>query len=198
MFADGSNGSVELVGDSIIIRRKGLANILTQGVQGDKQIPLRSITAIQFRSAGAMMAGLIQFTIIGGREFRGGMLEATKDENAVMFSREQESAFLALRDTLQSQIGKPHSAPGMGFATTDLERLADLHERGHLTADEFAEAKKRVFSDTSSTPNSKSSFRESAPPPAPARQTGGCLKGFFISLAILFGFLILISLGSHK
>jgi hypothetical protein len=96
MYAEGSNGGVTLHDDQLIIRRKGVANILTQGFQGEKSIPLRNITAVQFRSAGAMMAGYIQFTIMGGREFRGGMGEATRDENAVLFERKQEPAFQQL------------------------------------------------------------------------------------------------------
>lgn len=148
MFADGSNGSVEFTGDSIIIRRKGLANKLTQGFQGEKHIPLRSITAVQFRPSGSMMVGMIQFSILGGREFRGGMLEATKDENAVMFARDQEPAFAALRHTVQERIneGDRPTASTTVSAADELERLATLHDKGHLTADEFAEAKRRLLS----------------------------------------------------
>lgn len=147
MFADGSNGSVRLSGDSIIIRRKGLANKLTQGFQGDKQVPLSSITATQFRAAGSMMVGVIQFTILGGREFGGGMLEATKDENAVMFTRDQEPAFVALRQAIQRRIseGSKPVTPASG-AADELERLAALLEKGHLSTEEFAEAKRRVLS----------------------------------------------------
>lgn len=153
MFADGSNGSVEFAGDSIIIRRKGLANKLTQGFQGDKHIPLRSVTAVQFRSAGSMMAGMIQFSILGGREFRGGMLEATKDENAVMFTREQEPAFAALRHTVQQRIneGDGPAPVSTASAADELERLASLHDKGHLTAEEFAEAKRRILSAPTAT-----------------------------------------------
>lgn len=147
MFADGSNGSVEFDGDSIIIRRKGFANKLTQGFQGDKQVPVRSITAVQFRAAGSMMAGVIQFTILGGREFAGGMLEATKDENAVMFSRDQEPAFVAIRQAIQRRISEGDRPTISAVSSADeLERLAALLEKGHLTADEFAEAKRRILS----------------------------------------------------
>jgi hypothetical protein len=153
MFADGSNGSVEFAGDSIIIRRKGLANKLTQGFQGDKHIPLTSITAVQFRSAGSMMAGMIQFSILGGREFRGGMLEATKDENAVMFTRDQEPVFAAIRHSVQQGInegGRPATV-SKSSAAEELERLAALREKGHLTSEEFSDAKRRVLSAQSAT-----------------------------------------------
>lgn len=151
MFADGSNGSVEFLGDRIVIRRKGLANMLTQGVQGDKTIPLSSITAIQFRPAGKLMAGLIQFTLVGGREFRGGMLEATKDENAVMFTDAQQPTFEQLRDCVQAQMGSKQQAPAPSASSVgDLVQLADLLERGHITKEEFEASKARIL--TMSTP----------------------------------------------
>lgn len=145
MRVEGSNGSVEYLGDRIVIRRKGLANVLTQGVQGDKTVPLSRITAVQFRPAGSMMAGLIQFTIQGGREFRGGMLEATKDENAVMFTREQEPAFAQLREQVESAImAGTTPTPSHRSEVDDLAKLAELHEKGYLTKDEF-EARKRAI-----------------------------------------------------
>lgn len=172
MFADGSNGSVEFDGSSIIIRRKGLANKLTQGFQGDKHIPLRSITAVQFRPAGSMMAGMIQFSILGGREFRGGMLEATKDENAVMFSREQEQAFAELRNTVQQRIneGERPGPVSTASAADELERLAILHDKGHLTPEEFAEAKRRILS-APATSYATSTSRSTAPTDYPTRQS---------------------------
>lgn len=150
MFADGSNGSVELFNDHIVIRRKGIANLITQGFQGDKTIPLKSITAVQFRPAGAFMGGLVQFTIAGGREFRGGMLEATKDENAVIFERKQESAFLDLRDAIQTAIaGASTLAIGARSNLTDeLSKLVELVEKGYLTRDEYNARKNEILQPT--------------------------------------------------
>lgn len=201
MYADGSNGSVELAGESIIIRRKGFANVLTQGIQGDKQIPLKSITAVQFRPAGSMMAGLIQFTLLGGREFRGGMLEATKDENAVMFTREQEPAFLALHDCIQQWISNPNPQTSAINATEDLERLAALHEKGHLTPEEFAEAKERILEGVAvarPAPSPQVLLR-TAPNDVPAavgrpEEKQGCLKTTGIVVLVLIGVLFLIGL----
>lgn len=197
MFADGSNGSVELAGDSIIIRRKGFANVLTQGVQGDKRVPLKSITAVQFRSAGSMMAGLIQFSILGGREFRGGMLEATKDENAVMFTREQEPSFAALRDVILQRINQPDRPVGGGASAEELERLAALLEKGHLTPEEFADAKKHILGGHPSV-----ALRPGAPAyqsspvvrGEPGKTKGGCLKTGMITAAVLVGLLVLIGI----
>lgn len=144
MRAEGSNGSVELLDDRIVIRRKGVMNILTQGIQGDKNIPFSTITAVQFRAAGALMAGMIQFTLLGGREFRGGMLEATKDENAVLFERRQQPAFEQVRDAVQRAITTPNK-PRPDNAADELIKLADLVDRGMLSREEFDNRKAKLL-----------------------------------------------------
>lgn len=195
MRAEGSNGSIEIKSDSVIIRRKGLANIITQGLQGDKQIPLKNITAVQFRAAGSVMAGVIQLTLLGGREFRGGMLEATKDENAVMFTRDQEPHFLLLRDAIQSAISQPGGSVinHVASAADELERLAALYEKGHLSADEFAEGKRQALSGAAiAQPSFSVGDLPSGAPTGPAsdalpeKSEGfGCLKSIMI-LGIAF------------
>jgi Domain of unknown function (DUF4429) len=156
MFAEGSNGSVELFDNHIVIRRKGFANVLTQGIQGDKSIPLSSITAVQFRPVGSLMAGLIQFTLLGGREFRGGMLEATKDENAVLFIKEQEPVFVELQKVVQGAISRRVNAPSaqQPSVADELVKLADLVEKGYLTRDEYDEKKQALLASASPTPSS--------------------------------------------
>lgn len=118
--------------------------MLTQGVQGDKLVPYSTITAVQFRAAGTFMAGLIQFTLLGGREFKGGMIEATKDENAVFFTKQQQPAFQKLREHVQAEMAKPValSETADPTMTDELMKLADLVDRGFLSRDEF-ESRKR-------------------------------------------------------
>lgn len=208
MIVEGSNGSVEIVGNTLVIRRKGAANILTQGLQGDKTIPLSSITAVQFRSAGSMMAGMIQFTLIGGREFRGGMLEATKDENAVLFDNTQEPHFRALRDFVRNSISSLQNTPTSAGATPsivdELTKLADLRDRGVLTDEEFKSAKARTLKEQTTpqpsvvapgTGSSTDFFSHLPPPTTPKKKEGqsGCLTAFYVCVGL---FVFLAILGS--
>lgn len=144
MQIDGSNGTVWLDDDQIRIRHRGFANFLTQGSHGEKTIPLRNITAVQLKQAG-WTAGYIQFTLVGGIDRPGGVMEATKDENAVLFLKEQQAGFEKLKAEVEARVRAIHSSPqgaatGPGLAE-ELERLAGLVERGFLTREEF-EAKK--------------------------------------------------------
>ena len=146
MKATGSNGDVWLLEDGIVIRRKGLANIVTQGLQGEKRLPFSSITGVQLRHAGTFIAGVIQFTIKGGREFRGGLIEATKDENAVMFTRSSQSAFEQVRAGVLAGIAQAGPSRDQSSVADELAKLANLVEQGFLTRAEFDHQKVALLS----------------------------------------------------
>lgn len=48
---------------------------------------ISSISSIQFKNAGAMFNGYIQFAFMGGQEAKGGIFQGTQDENTVMFTK---------------------------------------------------------------------------------------------------------------
>ena len=86
-IAQGVNGQLAVTPDRIIIYRNGFLAFLTQGLKGDKEIPLANITAVQMKQPGLATNGYIQFSILGGIDGRGGLFDATNDENTVMFSK---------------------------------------------------------------------------------------------------------------
>jgi hypothetical protein len=81
----GVAAELEVFEDRIIITPKGVLGFLNKGIKGSKEIPLVSITAIQFKEAGSMLSGYLQFSILGGAESRSGILAAASDENTFMF-----------------------------------------------------------------------------------------------------------------
>ena len=193
MLADGSNGSVEFLGDRIIIRRKGFANKLTQGFQGDKTIMLRHLTSVQFRPAGSMLAGSIQFTVMGGREYGGGLLEATKDENAVLFAKDQQMAFSEMRDSVQHSIangGQAPASPAQSIAA-ELSALADLLDRGHLSREEFETEKQKLLFNRPSEYSHDPKTRESAEEGPVATKAKFHGKGCMWAAALVVGLFIL-------
>jgi hypothetical protein len=138
--------SVVFDGTFITIRRKGF-NRLTVG-KGEKRIPVRSVTAVQFKPAGPMVNGFIQFSLGGGNEARSRFgrqtVDAVNDENSVIFTRKQQGAFTALRDMLDAAVAAGNSsAPTATIDPMDqLRKLADLRDSGVVTEAEF-QAKKR-------------------------------------------------------
>jgi Domain of unknown function (DUF4429)/Short C-terminal domain len=149
MEAKGINGQMELTPDIVRIKRKGVMSFLTQGAKGDKEILISTITSIQFKPANMLTNGYIQLAFSGGKESKGGILDATKDENTVMFNRGQQGTFEALRDELNRRMiaaRKPaQAAPAAVDFTAQLERLARLREQGILTDEEFQAQKARIL-----------------------------------------------------
>lgn len=149
MKAKGVGGDLELLEDKIrIVRRDGLA-ILAHGLKGDKEIFINQISSIQFRKAGALTNGYIQFAFIGGSEAKGGMLQATTDENTVFFNQKNEDDFSAIKYMIEDRIHQLKKMDRIdykkGLSLDDLEKLAELKEKGIITEEEFQIKKRQIL-----------------------------------------------------
>lgn len=131
-----------------IVRRGGLA-ILAHGLKGDKEIFINQISSIQFRKAGALTNGYIQFAFIGGSEAKGGMLQATTDENTVFFNQKNEDDFSAIKYMIEDRIHQLKKMDRIdykkGLSLDDLEKLAELKEKGIITEEEFQIKKRQIL-----------------------------------------------------
>ena len=98
------------------------------------------------------MSGYLQFTVPGGNESRGGILDATKDENTFMFAGDNEKAE-KIKIYIEKRIQEIRSNASTSMAqqapvfslSEELEKLASLKEKGVLSEEEFAVAKKRLL-----------------------------------------------------
>lgn len=156
LSAKGQTGTIEFDGTFVTIKRGGLAR-LTVG-KGDKRIPVHSITAVQVKPAGALVNGFISFSLAGGVEkqskFGKQTIDAGADENSVVFTKKQASEFEALRDAVEQAIVAAHAPAAANAAprsegmdlTDQLQRLAELHQAGVLTAEEFSQKKADLLS----------------------------------------------------
>lgn len=104
MEAQGINGKLVLGNGFVEIVRKGAMSFLTQGIKGNKKIAIKQISAVQFKPAGLMTSGYIQFSFIGGHESKSGILNATQDENTIMFKKKQEGDFEKIKKEIEKQI----------------------------------------------------------------------------------------------
>jgi len=105
--AAGKNGTVSFDGTVIAISRGpsggGWSTMVNQGVQGDRYIIARHVTAVEFREAGRGN-GFIAFDFPGKNPPRGGVFDALADENAVVFTNDQLDDFKALRDEILNAL----------------------------------------------------------------------------------------------
>jgi uncharacterized protein DUF4429/putative oligomerization/nucleic acid binding protein len=210
MIVDGRNGgTVELMENLLVIRRQGVASFLTQGLKGEKRIPYSSITSVQFKEAG-FTTGYIQFGVTGAIESRGGVWDATTDENTVLFTKEAAEDFRRLRDIVEDRAARARSGsvpPAQSQSPSvveELTRLADLRDRGALSEEEFAKQKAVVLSKQASSdgqqqasmsPKLTSSLRSpvDATRKLPAKKSAvGRIAG--VGCLVLLGILVLLTM----
>lgn len=140
---------LEVFEDKVTITPKGILGFLNKGLKGTKTIPFTSIQAMQFREAGAIVSGYIQFTILGGNESRGGVLSAAGDENTFMFAQTKNNAAARqIRAYIEESVAKLQS-PRLKVEQTsisdELKKLATLRTEGVLTDEEFQAAKRKLI-----------------------------------------------------
>lgn len=150
----GQGGQITFDGQYVTITRKGFLARATHG-KGEKRLHISQISAVQWKPAGAMVNGFIQFTVPGGNEVRGRMgsqtSNAAKDENSVIFTKAQMPEFEKLRATLDAAIVAQHTpqqaAPASsGSLADELAKLAGLRDQGILSPAEFEQQKARLLS----------------------------------------------------
>jgi Short C-terminal domain/Domain of unknown function (DUF4429) len=144
----GQNGQIELLDDRLVIRRKGIGSFITHGFAGEKSILYSSITAVQFKPAGVLVVGYIQFSIRGGLEGVGGVQDATYDENTVVYGASRQREFDELRQLVEARIAQSRqqvAAPATASTADEIAKLAALRDRGVLTDEEFQQQKRKLL-----------------------------------------------------
>lgn len=146
----GVNGQLKVLPGKVIISRKGAMGFLTQGLKGDKEIRIKDISSIQFKKAGLAVNGFIQFTFFGGAEHKGGILDSTKDENTIMFTKAQMANFEKAKNLIEEYRSSYEAAATTPTVVAisplaDLEKLAELKEKGIITHEEFEAKKKDIL-----------------------------------------------------
>ena len=135
-------------GDWLTIDRKGFRRV--GHLTADRRIPLASITAVQLHYARVFTDGFIRFTVAGSPEFRGGLQNAMRDENAVTFRRRQARGFNMIRAAVEHHIAAHHAGAPSGAGEPDIPeqiaKLGELRDQKLITDEEF-EAKKAQLLD---------------------------------------------------
>jgi len=146
MNAEGIGGTLSLLKDRIRISRKGLGSLILQGFKGDKDIYLSQISSIQLKKAGGFTNGYIQFSFLGGQETKGGIFDATQDENTIMFKPSQQAQFLLIKQEIDKRISQLRNGSNVKASSLDeLEKLASLKDKGIITEEEFKYKKKQIL-----------------------------------------------------
>lgn len=107
LSAKGVNGTIRFDGRVVSIVRSGFLARTTMG-GSEKRIPVKSITAVQWKQPTSLVNGYLALTIPGAVESRSRFgsqtVDAAKDENAVLVRKSQAEAFAAVRDAIEAAI----------------------------------------------------------------------------------------------
>lgn len=142
----GYNGTL-ILGDNTITIKRGAKGFLLGGgyLRGNKSIPYTSITAVQLKKAG-IVAGYIQFSIMGGREAKSGLLQSTTDENTINFHSTKNKKFAEAKRIIEERISSLNqSNESKNSESDELEKFSKLRDKGIITEDEFQEKKKLLL-----------------------------------------------------
>jgi hypothetical protein len=153
--AQGHNGQVHFDGTYVTITRKGFLARASVG-KGEKRIPLASIASVQWKPAGALVNGFIQFETAGVGGTRSGFgrqtTDAGRDENSVIFTKKQMPAFEQMRSAVEQALAARLNSQPMMMAPAapasvadELAKLAGLVQQGLLSQQEFAQQKARLL-----------------------------------------------------
>jgi len=74
------------------------------GVKGDKEIYIKNISSIQLKRAGIFANGYIQFSFLGGQEAKGGLVQAGRDENSIVFYQKKNQEFEEIKNMIEEKI----------------------------------------------------------------------------------------------
>jgi hypothetical protein len=144
---------LQLLPTKIRIKRKGVQQMMTHGIKGDKEIFIDQISGIQFKQSG-VTSGYIQFSFLGGQETKQGILDGAKDENTVMFVKKHQPEFEAIKRAVEQKMhdirsgrmqqpvqqAMPEDIPGQ------IQKLSALKDQGILTEQEFQQKKQELLS----------------------------------------------------
>ncbi len=148
--AKGVNGQLIVTPIKVTIQRKGFLGMTMQ--QGDKEIRLDQISAVQMKKPG-MTRGFIRISFLGGQEMKAATaVNAATDENAILISGGQWNDFLkakALIEQYQQSAHAARTAPQVMVQpqsqADELAKLAALRDKGVLTDEEFSAKKRQIL-----------------------------------------------------
>jgi Short C-terminal domain len=147
MEATGINGKVLLFKNVVRIKRIGIGSFLSGTSRIEKDILISQIASIQFKKAGLLNNGYIEFILLHNHERHDKNSEYEIYDSIVTFRPGQLRAFEAFREALEAKLtGGLNKGPSV--ATTDLDeldKLASLRDRGVITEDEFSRKKKHLL-----------------------------------------------------
>lgn len=105
--------------------------------------------SVQFKKGNMLTNGFIQFGILGGREGRGGVFNATRDENTVMIKQSTNGEAHQIKDYIEGIIINRSKNQGTVVQQVspaeELKKFKELLDMGAISQEEFDAKKKQIL-----------------------------------------------------
>lgn len=144
---NGVNGQLKIYDDKLIISRKGFLAFATQGIKGDKTIPLSSIYSVQFKEGSFWLNGYIQIGLGGSVESTKGIFDATKDENTIMFNKAHNLEASKIKNFIEKFIleRNNNSSNNQTSIADEILKFKSLLDSGIISQEEFDKKKQQLL-----------------------------------------------------
>jgi hypothetical protein len=136
--------SMEIIDNNIVISSRGANVMVFRGIQGQKSIPIRSITSVQVKLGTRFVPGYINLSYPGGKKFQGGLATAASDSDTLIFNRRTNAEV----EKFAAEINRRRASLEAGSAPSaadEIAKLVELHKSGALSDEEFAAAKRKAI-----------------------------------------------------
>lgn len=142
-----SKTDIAVDGDKITISRKGILNLMTVGLSGEKTIRIKQITSLQLKMGTNLTNGYLQIGLIGDSSHSQGLFNATQDENTIMFTKKYNNEMRELHDYIDNYDNSPDDTiRSTEISLSDkIKELKELSELGIITDDEFNEKRQELL-----------------------------------------------------
>lgn len=147
---EGIQDTLHVYDHKLTITPRGLLGFFIKGLKGTKELPFRSIIAIQLKLAG-ITHGFIQFTISGGNESSKGIFSAVEDENTFFFSAKENATIQNLKQFIEERMtsnNEPTSVLVAQSKADELAKIVNLKKSGVISEEEFQALKSQIIGQT--------------------------------------------------
>ena len=148
----GAHKTIKVYEDHLTMEpNRSLLGYISAGMSGIKTIMFSSISSVQFKKPG-LMNGYLSFTIPGGNEIHGlDVLGMMNDENTLILKpfNPQTQLSLEIKEYIENKVRdfqESRVPPQNSSMADELQKLADLKEKGILSEEEFQDAKHNLIS----------------------------------------------------
>ncbi|MCY7683278.1 SHOCT domain-containing protein [Bacillus velezensis] len=138
---ESNTGSITVSRSKVIIKHKRG----TYHGGKEKEIQIKSISAVEMKKPGKILAGYISFIFSGSKEASGKwVIDAAKNENTLMIGKKQYPDFLKCKELIDQYIEEAQSSSAAAGPSDadELMKWAALKDSGAITEEEY-EVKKR-------------------------------------------------------